>query len=157
MPDSKKADDTLRQMQLESNHLAMVVDEYGGIAGLVTLEDLIEELVGEISDESDRGGPEVEEVRTDVWLVAARLPLDELGDLVGTEIEDEDVDSVGGLLTKRIGRLPKVGDVVHVAGLVLTADRTDGRRARLTRVLVERDPEADEPEDEEAATKVMGA
>ena len=157
VPDSKKADDTLRQMQLESNHLAMVVDEYGGIAGLVTLEDLIEELVGEISDESDRGGPEVEEVRQDVWLVAARLPLDELGDLVGTEIEDEDVDSVGGLLTKRIGRLPKVGDVVHVAGLVLTADRTDGRRARLTRVLVERDPEADEPEDEEAATKVMGA
>jgi CBS domain containing-hemolysin-like protein len=157
VPESKRADETLRQMQSDKNHLAMVVDEYGGIAGLVTLEDLIEELVGEISDESDRGGPEVEEVRQDVWLVAARLPLDELGDLVGTEIEDEDVDSVGGLLTKRIGRLPKVGDVVHVAGLVLTADRTDGRRARLTRVLVERDPEADEPEDEEAATKVMGA
>ncbi|HEY8319132.1 MAG TPA: hemolysin family protein [Amnibacterium sp.] len=157
VPDSKKADDTLRQMQLESNHLAMVVDEYGGIAGLVTLEDLIEELVGDISDESDRGGPEVEQVRDHVWLVAARLPLDELGDLVGIEIEDEDVDSVGGLLTKRIGRLPKVGDVVHVAGLVLTADRTDGRRARLTRVLVERDPEAGEPEDEEATTKVMGA
>jgi magnesium and cobalt exporter, CNNM family len=157
VPDSKKADDTLRQMQLESNHLAMVVDEYGGIAGLVTLEDLIEELVGDISDESDRGGPEVEEVRDGVWLVAARLALDELGDLVGTEIEDEDVDSVGGLLTKRLGRLPKLGDAVHVSGLILTADRTDGRRRRLTRVLVERDPAVSDPDDEEAATKVMGA
>jgi magnesium and cobalt exporter, CNNM family len=157
VPESKKADETLRQMQLESNHLAMVVDEYGGIAGLVTLEDLIEELVGDISDESDRGGPEVEEVRDGVWLVAARLALDELGDLVGTEIEDEDVDSVGGLLTKRLGRLPKLGDAVHVSGLILTADRTDGRRRRLTRVLVQRDPAAADPDDEEAATKVMGA
>jgi CBS domain containing-hemolysin-like protein len=157
VPDSKKADDTLRQMQLEANHLAMVVDEYGGIAGLVTLEDLIEELVGDISDESDRGGPEVERLRDDAWLVSARLSLDELGDLVGTEIEDEDVDSVGGLLTKTIGRLPKLGDVAHVAGLVLTADRTDGRRRGLTRVLVERDPAAASPEDEEAATKVIGA
>ncbi|MGN6743695.1 MAG: hemolysin family protein [Amnibacterium sp.] len=157
VPDSKKADDTLRQMQQEANHLAMVVDEYGGIAGLVTLEDLIEELVGDISDESDRGGPEIETLREDAWLVSARLSLDELGDLVGAEIDDEDVDSVGGLLTKELGRLPKLGDVVHVAGLVLTADRTDGRRRGLTRVLVERDPEAAGPEDEEAATKVMGA
>jgi CBS domain containing-hemolysin-like protein len=157
VPDSKKADDTLRQMQLESNHLAMVVDEYGGIAGLVTLEDLIEELVGDISDESDRGGAEVEELRDGAWLVASRLALDELGDLAGIEIDDEDVDSVGGLLTKRLGRLPKLGDVVHVSGLILTADRTDGRRRRLTRVLVERDPAAADPDDEEAATKVMGA
>jgi magnesium and cobalt exporter, CNNM family len=157
VPDTKKADDTLRQMQLESNHLAMVVDEYGGIAGLVTLEDLIEELVGDISDESDRGGAEVEELRNGAWLVAARLALDELGDLAGTEIDDEDVDSVGGLLTKRLGRLPKLGDVVHVSGLILTADRTDGRRRRLTRVLVQRDPAAADPDDEEAATKVMGA
>jgi len=157
VPDSKKADDTLRQMQQESNHLAMVVDEYGGIAGLVTLEDLIEELVGEIADESDRGGPEVEAAGEDVWLVAARLPLDELSDLVGHEVDDEDVDSVGGLLTKRLGRLPVRGDVVRVAGLVLTADRTDGRRRRLTRVRVERDPDAVDPEDEEAATKVVGA
>ncbi len=156
VPDSKKADDTLRQMQLESNHLAMVVDEYGGIAGLVTLEDLIEELVGDIADESDRGSPDVEALGEDRWLVAARLPLDELGDLVGSEIDDEDVDSVGGLLTKRLGRLPTLGDVVHVAGLVLTADRTDGRRRRLTRVRVERDPDA-VADDQETAAKVMGA
>lgn len=142
VPDSKKADDTLRQMQQESNHLAMVVDEYGGIAGLVTLEDLIEELVGDIADESDRGSTEVERIRDGVYRVSARLPLNELGDLFDIEVEDEDVDTVGGLLTKSVGRLPERGAVAHVAGLVLTADRTDGRRQRLTAVRVERDPEA---------------
>ncbi|MDQ1512473.1 MAG: magnesium and cobalt exporter, family [Microbacteriaceae bacterium] len=157
VPDSKKADDTLRQMQLESNHLAMVVDEYGGIAGLVTLEDLIEELVGDIADESDRESPDVEQLGDDTWLVAARMPLDELGDLVGAEIEDEDVDSVGGLLTKRLDRLPKQGDEARVDRLVLRAERTDGRRRRLTRVLVRRDPEPTPTEDEETAAKVVGA
>ena len=107
MPESKKADDTLRQMQLESNHLAMVVDEYGGIAGLVTLEDLIEELVGDISDEYDREVAEVDRARrTACYRVSARLPIDELGDLFGIELDDDDVDSVGGLLTKALGRLP---------------------------------------------------
>jgi CBS domain containing-hemolysin-like protein len=157
VPDSKKADDTLRQMQQESNHLAMVVDEYGGIAGLVTLEDLIEELVGDIADESDRESPDVEQLSDDTWLVAARLPLDELGDLVGAEIEDEDVDSVGGLLTKRLDRLPLQGDEVRVDSLVLRAERTDGRRRRLTRVLVRRDPESATRADDEAASKVVGA
>jgi CBS domain containing-hemolysin-like protein len=157
VPDSKKADDTLRQMQLESNHLAMVVDEYGGIAGLVTLEDLIEQLVGDISDESDRDSPDVEPVRDGAWLVSARLPLAELGDLVDEEIDDEDVDSVGGLLTKHLDRLPELGDSVKVDGLVLTAERIDGRRRGLARVLVEQDPDAPTPEDEEAAAKVVGA
>ena len=156
VPDSKKADDTLRQMQLESNHLAMVVDEYGGIAGLVTLEDLIEELVGDIVDESDRGTPDVEEAGPDAWLVSARLPLDELGDLVGREIEDEDVDSVGGLLTKRLDRLPLQGDEVEVDGLRLKAERTEGRRRGLTLVLVRRSDPAPQTE-EEAAAKVIGA
>ncbi|MDQ1530594.1 MAG: magnesium and cobalt exporter, family [Microbacteriaceae bacterium] len=157
VPDSKKADDTLRQMQQESNHLAMVVDEYGGIAGLLTLEDLIEELVGDIADESDRESPDVEQLAENTWLVAARLPLDELGDLVGTEIEDEDVDSVGGLLTKRLDRLPLQGDEVRLDGLVLRAERTDGRRRRLTRVLVRREAEAPTAAEEEAASKVVGA
>ena len=156
IPDSKKANDTLRQMQQEQNHLAMVVDEYGGIAGLLTLEDLIEELVGDIADESDREAPGVEEVREGVYRVSARYPLDELGDLFDMEVEDEDVDTVGGLLTKSIGRLPKRGDVAHRAGLVLTADRTDGRRRRLTAVLVERDPEA-RAQDEDVAQRVIGA
>jgi CBS domain containing-hemolysin-like protein len=155
VPDSKKADETLRQMQTASNHLAMVVDEYGGIAGLVTLEDLIEELVGDITDESDREAPEAVEVGERKWLVSARMQLDELSDLVGNEIEDEDVDSVGGLLTKHLDRLPMLGDHVEVDGLVLTAELIEGRRRGLSRVLVERlQPEG---EDVEEDAKVMGA
>ncbi len=139
VPESKKADDTLRQMQLDSNHLAMVVDEYGGIAGLVTMEDLIEELVGDISDEYDRETPEVNDLGGGVFRVSARLPKDELGDLFGIELDDEDVDSAGGLLTKAIGRLPEVGSRAVVSGLVLRAERVEGRRKLLRTLIVERD------------------
>lgn len=139
VPESQKADSLLRQMQLESNHLAMVVDEYGGIAGLVTLEDLIEELVGDISDEYDREIEQVEELAAGSFRVSARLAIDELGDLFGLEIEDDEVDSVGGLLTKALGRLPVAGSVAHYSGLILTAERTEGRRKRISTVLVERD------------------
>ena len=126
-------------MQLESNHLAMVVDEYGGIAGLVTMEDLIEELVGDIADEYDREPPEVEMVSAGRYRVSARLPIDELGDLFGVELDDDEVDSVGGLITKALGRLPVPGSVATADGLILTAERTEGRRKRLSTVLVERD------------------
>lgn len=139
VPESKKADDTLRQMQSESNHLAMVVDEYGGIAGLVTLEDLIEELVGDISDEYDHEVVEIEALGSSRYRVAARLPVDELGELFAIDLEDDDVDSVGGLLTKALGRLPLAGSVATYSGLILTAERTDGRRKRLSTVIVERD------------------
>jgi CBS domain containing-hemolysin-like protein len=139
VPESKKADDMLRQMQLQSNHLAMVVDEYGGIAGLVTLEDLIEELVGDISDEYDREVVEVEKLGSGRFRVAARLPIDELGELFHLELEDDDVDSVGGLLAKALGRLPTTGSKATHSGLVLTADRTEGRRKRVSTVIVERD------------------
>jgi len=139
VPESKKADDLLRQMQLESNHLAMVVDEYGGIAGLVTLEDLIEELVGDINDEYDRETIDVEELGEGHFRVSARLPVDELGELFDLELNDDDVDSVGGLLAKALGRLPVAGSVASVSGLILTAERTEGRRKRISTVLVERD------------------
>lgn len=139
VPESKKVDDLLRQMQLESNHLAMVVDEYGGIAGLVTLEDLIEELVGDISDEYDRDMPLVEDLGDSRYRVSARLPVDELGELFNLELDDDDVDSVGGLLAKTLGRLPVAGSVASTSGLILTAERTEGRRKRISTVLVERD------------------
>ena len=139
IPESKKADDTLRQMQLESNHLAMVVDEYGGIAGLVTLEDLIEELVGDISDEYDQEVIEYEDLGDGRYRVSARLPVDELGELFEIDLDDDDVDSVGGLITKALGRLPLPGSVATHSGLILTAERTEGRRKRLSTVLVERD------------------
>jgi CBS domain containing-hemolysin-like protein len=139
VPESKKADALLRQMQLESNHLAMVVDEYGGIAGLVTLEDLIEELVGDISDEYDRDVVEVEDLGSGRFRVAARLPVDELGELFDLELDDDDVDSVGGLLAKALGRLPVAGSEARTSGLILTAERTEGRRKRISTVLVEAD------------------
>ena len=139
VPESQKADNLLRTMQLESNHLAMVVDEYGGIAGLVTLEDLIEELVGDISDEYDTDVEEFEQLDGGVYRVSARLSVDELGDLFGIQLEDDDVDTVGGLLTKAVGRLPVAGSSANVSGLVLTAERTEGRRKQLVTVLVERD------------------
>ncbi|PWC04355.1 hemolysin family protein [Agromyces badenianii] len=139
VPDSMKADALLRKMQLESNHLAMVVDEYGGIAGLVTLEDVIEELVGDISDEYDREAAQVEDLGEGRFRVNARLPIDELGELFGLDIEDEDVDSAGGLLAKELGRLAQPGERITVSGLVLEAERTEGRRKRISTILVERD------------------
>ncbi|UTT62498.1 hemolysin family protein [Microcella humidisoli] len=139
LPESKKADDALRQLQLESNHLALVVDEYGGIAGLVTMEDLIEELVGEIVDEYDRESADSERLGENQFRVSARMPIDELGDLFGIELDDDEVDSVGGLLAKHLGRLPVAGSTVTIDGLHLTAERTEGRRKRVVTVLVEAD------------------
>lgn len=139
LPESKKADDALRQLQLESNHLALVVDEYGGIAGLVTMEDLIEELVGDISDEYDREQADSEQLDDNLFRVSAFMPIDELGDLFGIELDDDDVDTVGGLLTKHLGRLPVTGSTTEVDGLHLTAERTEGRRKRVTTVLVRAD------------------
>lgn len=139
VPESKKADDTLRQMQLDATHLALVVDEYGGIAGLVTLEDLIEELVGDISDEYDTETPDVSHLGGGVFRVSARLPLDELGDLFGIELDDDDVDTAGGLLAKVLGRLPESGAAVEVSGLKLRAERVEGRRRLLRTIVVEAD------------------
>ncbi len=147
VPESQKADDSLRQMQLESNHLAMVVDEYGGIAGLVTMEDLIEELVGDISDEYDREVVEVVDLGDGRYRVSARLPVDELGELFGIQLDDDDVDSVGGLLAKALGRLPLAGSTATHSGIILTAERTEGRRKRVTTVLVERDQALIDAED----------
>ncbi|BAU32546.1 hemolysin family protein [Microcella alkaliphila] len=139
LPESKKADDALRYLQLESNHLALVVDEYGGIAGFVTMEDLIEELVGDITDEYDREQSAFEQLGENRFRVSARMPVDELGDLFGIDLDDDDVDTVGGLLTKHLDRLPVAGSTVEVDGLHLTAERTEGRRKRVVTVLVEAD------------------
>ncbi len=138
VPESMKADKLLRQMQLESTHMAMVVDEYGGIAGLVSLEDLIEELVGDISDEYDREVVEIEELGNGSYRVSARLPVDELGEIFNLELDDDEVDSVGGLLAKALGRLPVTGSRATVAGLILTAERSEGRRKRISTIIVER-------------------
>jgi len=136
MPESKKADEALAQMQSDKTHVALVVDEYGGIAGLVTLEDLIEELVGEISDEHDRTQSDVLPLDSNAFSVSSRLNIEDLGELFGLELEDDDVDSVGGLVTKELGRIPQQGDSVTVSGLHLEVLEVDASRGHVTRVRV---------------------
>ena len=139
IPESKPVDDLLREMQTSSRHIAIIIDEYGGVAGLATMEDVIEEIVGDISDEYDRDVPDVETLDDGTLRVSSRLPLFELGELFELDLEDEDVDSVGGLLTKELGKLPKRGDRVVVSGLSLTADRIEARRKHLVTVLVSKE------------------
>jgi CBS domain containing-hemolysin-like protein len=131
VPESKKADDALRFLQREQNHLAMVVDEYGGIAGLVTLEDLIEELVGEISDEYDEEVVDIHDLGSNSYRVSARYSVDDLADLYDIDIEEDDVDTVGGLLTKYVGRLPVLGSRAETDDLVLVAEKLEGRPKRV--------------------------
>ncbi|OCG75807.1 hemolysin family protein [Microbacterium sediminis] len=137
VPEQMRAETLLQQMKREAVHVCLVVDEYGGIAGIVTLEDLIEELVGEISDEYDTPTTEIVELGEGSYRVAARLSLDEVGDLFGIELEDEDVDSIGGLLGKQLGHVPQPGETVEVAGLVLTGGTSRGRGRGLATVFVE--------------------
>ena len=139
IPESKPVDDLLREMQLSSTHIAVIVDEYGGVAGLATMEDVIEEIVGEISDEYDKDLPDVDDLGDGRFRVNASYSLAELGELLDLELEDEDVDSVGGLFAKELGRLPGRGDEVSVSGLVITADRIEGRRKRLITVVLKKD------------------
>lgn len=141
VPESKPVDELLREMQQGASHMAMVVDEFGGIAGLVTIEDALEEIVGELTDEHDRATPEVEDLADGGYRVPSRLPLDELGELFDIEIEDDDVDTAGGLLAKALGKVPLAGSSAEVAGLRLTADRVEGRRKQVATVLVMRVPD----------------
>ena len=138
VPESMKAETLLQQMKRDAVHVCLVVDEYGDIAGLVTLEDLIEELVGEISDEYDSRASEIVEIAPGRWRVSARLPLDDLGDLFGIELEDDDVDSVGGLLGKALGQVPQPGVRAEIDGLILTGGTSRGRGRGLATVFVER-------------------
>jgi len=141
VPDSKPVEELLKEMQVKATHVAIAVDEYGGVAGMVTMEDVIEELVGEINDEYDRERPDIEQLAEDVLRVSAKSSLFELGEHIGLELEDDDIDSVGGLVTKLLGRLPRGGDQVHASGLTFTAERFEGRDKRLVTVLVKVDQE----------------
>lgn len=148
VPDSKPADDLLRDMQRDAGHVAIVVDEYGGTAGMVTLEDLVEEIVGEIADEYDTDPKSVEELADGAFRVSSRLHIEEVGDLFDVDLEDEEVDTVGGLLAKALGRVPIAGATAVVDGLVLTADRFEGRRNQLATVVVQRRPPEDKDGDD---------
>jgi putative hemolysin len=146
VPETKKVAELLKEMQTESFHMAVVVDEYGGTAGLVTLEDLIEELVGEIVDEYDVEEPLVERLVDGTLRVDARIQIDELNDLAALELPEGDWDTVGGLVLDRFGRVPAAGEVAQVDGYRLRVERVQGRR--ITRVhILEHLDHADEPEE----------
>lgn len=151
VPESKPVDDLLRELQAGASHIAMVVDEYGGIAGLVTIEDALEEIVGELTDEHDPSAPQVQDLGGGTYLVPARLGKDELGELFGVDVDDDDVDTAGGLLAKALGKVPIPGSAGEIHGLRLVAQGTEGRRKRVARVLVARavdPPDASDDPDE---------
>ena len=148
VPETKPADDLLREMQTGRFHMALAVDEYGGTAGLVTMEDLLEEVVGELTDEHDPELPEVVEVAPGTYRVPARLALDELGELFDLEIDDDVVDTVGGLLTKAIGRVPLPGAAGDTQGVHLQAEEATGRRRQVSTILASRTPAPEEDTDD---------
>jgi len=138
VPESKPVDSLLTEMQAMRQHIAVVVDEYGGTAGLITIEDVLEEIVGEITDEYDADEVDVEVLPSGTTRVSSRYPVDDLDELFGIRIVDEDVDSVGGLLAKHLGRVPISGSHIEVNGLRLEAEGVTGRRNRIGTVLVSR-------------------
>ncbi len=133
VPDSKQADELLRDMQAARVHMAVVVDEYGGTAGLITIEDILEEIVGEIADEYDNAAPEVEEVDSGGYRVMARMNIDDFADLIDVDIdsEEEGVDSVIGLMAKKLGRVPIAKSSIELDGWMLIAESGVSRRNRI--------------------------
>ncbi len=139
VPESKPVDELLREMQAARSHIAVVIDEYGGTAGLVTIEDILEEIVGEITDEYDVERAPIERIDDDTARVTARLAVEDLGELFGVDLPDrDDVETVGGLLAEALGRVPIPGAKAVVHGLELTAEDVGGRRNRIDTVLVRR-------------------
>jgi CBS domain containing-hemolysin-like protein len=143
VPETKPVSELLREMQAEQFHMALVIDEYGGTAGLVTLEDLIEELVGEIVDEFDTEDARVEPVPGGGVRVSGSLSIDDANDLLDFELPEGEFDTVSGLVLAELGRLALVGDVAEVPGCRLVVERVQGRR--IMRVRIEPTPEPERP------------
>jgi magnesium and cobalt exporter, CNNM family len=140
VPESKKVSELLREMQAKKTHMAIVVDEYGDTDGLVTLEDLLEEIVGEIADEYDRDEPLVQPIDENTLLVNGRLQIDELSELLDVELPNTEWDTVGGLMAALLGQVPARGQEVTFQGLTFRAERVQGRR--LAKVLITKTPRA---------------
>jgi CBS domain containing-hemolysin-like protein len=160
VPESKPVDELLRDMQAKRIHIAIVVDEYGGFAGLVTIEDILEEIVGEIADEHDAfQRPPIEELPDGSVRVTARLSVEDLAEIFpGVELpEDDDVETVGGLLARALGRVPIEGARADVGGLRLVAESTGGRRNRIDTLLVCRVEKTAEDDGDESSTTSTGS
>jgi CBS domain containing-hemolysin-like protein len=143
VPDSKAVDALLREMQAARVHLAIAVDEYGGTAGLVTIEDILEEIVGEIADEHDTAAPEVSELSDGRYRISSRMHVEDFADLVGISVdaEEEGIDTVLGFMAKKLGRVPIPGAMITIDGWQMRAEYAAGRRNRIGTLLVERRPE----------------
>ncbi len=149
VPESKKVADLLREMQREKFHIALVTDEYGSVSGLVTLEDLLEELVGEIADEYDTEEPEIEQVSEGRYRVDGKLSIGEVNEILDVELPDEEWDTVGGLMLGLLGQIPDQGEDVTYQHLRFTAEQVNGRR--ISKILITRE-EIPEGEGEEVGT-----
>ncbi|MBI3979751.1 MAG: HlyC/CorC family transporter [Chloroflexi bacterium] len=134
IPETKRVDELLHELQQKKVHIAIVVDEYGGTAGLVTIEDLLEEIVGEIQDEYDVEETRIEQVSENEALLDSRVGVDALTELFGVTLETEDVDTVGGFVYNQLGKIPTAGDEVQVDGLKIAVVATAGRRIKKVRV-----------------------
>jgi CBS domain containing-hemolysin-like protein len=134
VPEAKKADELLAELQAKRIHMAIVVDEYGGVAGLVTLEDIVEEIVGEIRDEYDQAEELLyQAVSEDEYIFQGRIDLDDFNDIMGSELPNSEADTLSGLIYSRIGRVPTAGDNVHIENLKLTVEQVSGQRIRKVR------------------------
>ncbi|HEY7091938.1 MAG TPA: transporter associated domain-containing protein, partial [Ktedonobacterales bacterium] len=141
VPETKLGSDLLRDMQRDNVRMAIVVDEYGGVSGLVTIEDLVEEIVGDIQDEYDVEEALFERVRDNEYIIDAKLPVEEFDELVGRELPEGDYETLGGFVIAQLDKIPITGDVVHFEDLTITVLGTKGRRVTKVRV-VRQAPEA---------------
>ncbi|GAA1393774.1 hemolysin family protein [Luteococcus peritonei] len=153
-PDSKPANELLHEMQRDRNHVVIVVDEFGGTAGLASIEDILEEIVGEIVDEYDAEPTLTEQLEPGVYRISARLPIDELGDLFGLELADEDVDTVGGMMAKQLNMVPIPGSVVDWEGVRVEAEKASGRRHQIDTCLARLTPGEDAIEEQRDVDRV---
>jgi putative hemolysin len=144
VPETKKVDELLREMQKTHVHLAIVVDEYGGTAGLITIEDLIEEIVGEIQDEYDREEAPIEQVSDTEAVFDARVSIRDVNDTLDLDLDDDDFDTVGGLVYHELGKVPSAGDEIRVDGALVQVLSTSGRRVKKVRVTKAPTVEADD-------------
>ena len=140
VPESKRVDELLAEMRRNKLSIAIVVDEYGGTAGLVTVEDMLEEIVGEIVDEFDRDEESIHRISDNEAILDARVSIDELEELFGVKVEEGDFDSVGGFILSHLGKMPTAGEEVRVDGLVVRILAVSGRRIKRVRVIKEEPP-----------------
>jgi putative hemolysin len=149
VPESKKLDDLLHELQHQRVHMAIVVDEYGSVAGLVTIEDLVEEIIGDIQDEYDKEEVLYERISDDEYVMDAKIGIDDFNELLDTRLVGEDYDTLGGFVYTQLDKVPSVGDEVKYRNLTLTVLSTKGRR--ITKVKVIRHPENHKPDEGESA------